>query len=179
MWTLVPFFYQDNQFLPENSTFQFYGLCVDVNKAEKSQASCCPCQGEFNSGCESPPSLQWGQHLWEQLCTMDLCRDHQQLNCIAEMKGLLQVLLKCGLFWNEMQSPIDNTHNRPFKMASERVQLQAEVVMAWGGQSIWLQISVELGVGAELDRNSSVKPDALLFSYQQGLHWLNHLFDTD
>lgn len=68
---------------------------------------------------------------------------------------------------------------RQAKRVRLREKLQAEVVMARGGQSIWPQISVELGVGAELDRNSGVKPDALLFSHQQGLHWLNHLFDTD
>lgn len=74
---------------PPLSSSHFSGLHDALHKAKKSQASRCLHQGVFNSACESSPNPWWGQHSCEQLHATDLCRARAQLNCIAEMKGIL------------------------------------------------------------------------------------------
>lgn len=90
---------------PPLSSLHFSGHCEDLNKAEKSQASCCLCGRVFTSACESSPNPWWGQHSWEQLHMTDLfCPT--ELHCWG--KGHPRACLNCC--WNVVYPEMKHNH---------------------------------------------------------------------
>lgn len=73
---------------------------------------------------------------------------------------------------------MNSTHNQPFKVQLQK-KLQTGVIMAQGWQSIWLRVSVELGVGAGWILTAVLDQMRCCFHINRDYVAKNHLFDTD
>lgn len=100
---------------PPLPSSHFSGLCEDLNKAEKPHAACV--EGWSTPRVNCLPTLGEGSTGESNSAGEPFAEPEPNGMALLSRRaswGSPKPLLKCGLFWDETQSPMNNTHDQLF-----------------------------------------------------------------